>query len=66
MMRENGAPGLHDGETHILNLANKKLSDGDVFAFNYEGMVSIRRLHTECKTLVILGRQGRSATISAL
>ena len=44
MRGESMAPSLYDGDTLIVNLADKKLGDGEVFVLNYEGTVLIRRL----------------------
>lgn len=37
-------PGLHDGDTVVINTADTKPSDGDAFAVNYEGEAVIKRL----------------------
>lgn len=37
-------PGLHDGDTVIVNLQDTKPHDGTVFAVNYEGECVIKRL----------------------
>lgn len=44
MFEDSMAPGPYGGDTLIINLADKKPSDGEVFALNYEGTVLIRRL----------------------
>ena len=36
--------GLHDGDVVIVNTADKNFSDGKVFAFLYEGELTIKRL----------------------
>lgn len=40
-------PGLYDGDTVVVNLADTKATDGDVFAINYEGELLIKRLKRE-------------------
>jgi phage repressor protein C with HTH and peptisase S24 domain len=37
-------PGLYDGDTVVINTADIRLTDGDVFAVNYEGELLIKRL----------------------
>jgi phage repressor protein C with HTH and peptisase S24 domain len=37
-------PGLYDGDTVVINTADMRLSDGEVFAVNYEGELLIKRL----------------------
>lgn len=37
-------PGLHDGDTVVVNTAQKDPIDGAVFAVNYEGQLVIKRL----------------------
>lgn len=37
-------PGLWDGDTVVINTADTKLTDGDVFALNYEGELVIKRM----------------------
>lgn len=37
-------PGLHDGDTVVINLADTKPVDGEVFACNFEGEMVIKRL----------------------
>jgi phage repressor protein C with HTH and peptisase S24 domain len=44
MTGESMAPGLYDGDTLIVNLADITPSDGEVFLLSYEGMVLVRRL----------------------
>jgi len=44
MAGESMEPGLYAGDILIVNLADKELSDGNVFVFAYEGAVLIRRL----------------------
>jgi len=35
---------LHDGDIVVINVADKKLVDGSVYAFNYEGEAVVKRL----------------------
>lgn len=37
-------PSLHDGDIVVINVADKKLVDGVVYAFNYEGEAVVKRL----------------------
>lgn len=37
-------PSLHDGDIVVINVADKKLVDGAVYAFNYEGEAVVKRL----------------------
>jgi phage repressor protein C with HTH and peptisase S24 domain len=37
-------PALHDGDVIVVNVADKKLVDGQVYAVNYEGEVVVKRL----------------------
>ena len=37
-------PGLHDGDTVIINVGDINLKDGEVYAMNYEGELVIKRL----------------------
>jgi phage repressor protein C with HTH and peptisase S24 domain len=43
-------PGLYPGDTVVVNLADAKPHDGEVFAVNYDGTVLIRRLARDAKT----------------
>lgn len=46
-LRVNGAsmePGLYDGDTVVVNIADTRTRDGEVFAVNYEGELVIKRL----------------------
>ena len=44
MTGDSMAPGLYAGDTLIVNLAETRPHDGEVFVFNYEGTVLVRRL----------------------
>lgn len=35
---------LHDGDIVVINVADKQLVDGSVYAFNYEGEAVVKRL----------------------
>lgn len=37
-------PGLHDGDTVVINTADTHLKDGEVYAMNYEGEMVVKRL----------------------
>jgi len=37
-------PGLHDGDTVVVNVGDTNLKDGEVYAMNYEGELVIKRL----------------------
>jgi phage repressor protein C with HTH and peptisase S24 domain len=37
-------PGLYDGDTVVINTGDVRITDGDVFAVNYEGELLIKRL----------------------
>ncbi len=37
-------PGLHDGDTVVINVGDTNLKDGEVYAMNYEGELVIKRL----------------------
>lgn len=37
-------PGLHDGDTVVINTTDTELADGVVFAVNYEGDLVVKRL----------------------
>lgn len=37
-------PGLYDGDTIVVNLADATPTDGSVFAVNYEGQCVVKRL----------------------
>jgi phage repressor protein C with HTH and peptisase S24 domain len=41
---ESMMPSLHDGDVIVVNVADKKLVDGVVYAVNYEGEVVVKRL----------------------
>ena len=41
---ESMEPTLHDGDIVVINVADKKLVDGSVYAFNYEGEAVVKRL----------------------
>lgn len=41
---ESMQPGLYDGDTVVINTADRTPSDGDVFAINYEGEMLIKRM----------------------
>ncbi|HEY8606606.1 MAG TPA: S24 family peptidase [Noviherbaspirillum sp.] len=40
-------PGLYDGDTVVVNTADRKPRDGEVFAVNYEGEAVIKRMVRE-------------------
>lgn len=44
---ESMEPTFYEGDTVVVNTADKNLSDGDVFALNYEGEVVIKRLRRD-------------------
>lgn len=44
MVGESMAPALYAGDTFVVNLADTRPRDGEVFVVNYEGTVLIRRL----------------------
>ena len=37
-------PGMHDGDTIVINTHDTNPSDGDVFAINYEGELLVKRM----------------------
>lgn len=41
---ESMEPSLYDGDIVVINVADKKLVDGAVYAFNYEGEAVVKRL----------------------
>lgn len=37
-------PGLHEGDTVVINTADRQPADGEVYAINYEGELVVKRL----------------------
>lgn len=44
---ESMEPSLYDGDLVVINSDDKRQVEGEVFAFNYDGEVVIKRLHRE-------------------